>query len=180
MSVRSAEEPMAFDSGEFWRGAILALIFFLLLAPWALIAQGAIETIAHGGAPDSPWSSIPILLFYVPAFAAPWALGALFVVGAPMAFALGRALRREARRGPHLIAFGALGAVVGAATTILWQLWSRMPAPGVTIVYQVARPWWAEADWAMVAGMSAATATAVLAGWLVTVRRALRADRAAV
>ena len=176
MSLRTAAEPMAFGSWEFWRGAILAVIFFLLLAPWVLIAEGAIETRVIGGATETVWSDIPAMLLYVPLFATPWALGALFLVGAPVAFVLGRALRREVRRGLHLIAFGALGAVVGAATTILWQLWSRMPAPGVTIVYQVVRPWWEETDWAMVAGMAAATATAVMAGWWVTVRGALRAD----
>lgn len=110
----------------------------------------------------------------------PMAFGALFFVGAPMAFALGTALRRQARHGPHLAAFGALGAIVGAVTMVVAQLWGRMSAPGVTIVYQIARQWWAEVDWVVVAGMSAATATAVMADWMITVRRALRADRALI
>lgn len=60
----------------------------------------------------------------------PWSLGAL-VLGSPVAHLLGVALRRVRRIAAHAVAFTALGAAIGMATTALAVVapWTGLAMP---------------------------------------------------
>jgi len=174
-SPRTVELPMAFTAWEFIRGALIAWVVFNLSAPLVILAWGLLQTAIRGGGVQA-WASMPIVVVYTPMFAAPWSLGALLLIGAPMAFLLGTALRRISYRAIHLAAFGGLGLAVGAMTMIVWQWWWQIPQPGATITYLVVPGPWDRIDWAMVALMAGVTATAVAFAWRLTSTWALRAD----
>lgn len=173
-SPRSAECPTAFTWGEFFRGAFAAWIGFNLLAPFAMIIVNVIISSIRGSELDSTF--IPIIFIYVPMTAAPWSLGVLLLLGMPMAFMLGTAMRRGPYSAAHLWAFAGLGAFVGTVGIVAWQWWMRWPAPGVTINYMVVRSPWEELDWMLIIAMAATTAAAACFGWRFTMKRALLAD----
>lgn len=142
-SPRTAAEPFAFTRTEFWNGALSAWLWFLLLASVAwMILLG-------------PYAGVAAL------YVVPWSMGATLVFATPAHF-LGRALRRDVRTPVHLAAFAALGAVVGAATTVLLFAVdpSLQQAMGATVI-----------------AVNLATSTiAVPVGWWRAARRALRSD----
>lgn len=141
VSPRTEAEPMAFTSWEFIRGAVTAWWLFLpILAVLHLfLGLGSLIVVVN---------------------ALPWSLGAL-IVFSPAAWLLGRMLRRTARVGIHLLAFAAIGAAIGAATT------------GVAVAVN-------EYDGIDTAPLSAlhitAATIAVALGWRSTARRALRTE----
>ncbi|UOQ90740.1 hypothetical protein MUN74_07510 [Agromyces endophyticus] len=148
---------MAFTFGEFARGAMWAWWTF----QWVyLLANLAVDVVvaffAHG-------SSMSLGLFWS-VFAFLWSVGALLLLGGPLAWLLGRSLRRVPRSFWHLIAFGALGLVVGAVTTLVatqwfgfWPVWSSLSAMSTAIA-------------------AVSTAIAVAFGWRRTAKRALAGD----
>lgn len=143
-SPRTDTEPMAFTGWEFFRGAVTAW--------WVFLPTLAVLHIWLGA-----WALIVVLN------ALTWSFGAL-VAGAPLAWMLGRMLRRVPRVGIHLLAFAVLGAIVGVATT--WVAIATMSGPRTTGV-------------AVLAALHVIAATvAVGIGWWSTARRALREDAA--
>lgn len=167
-SPRTAALPMAFTGQEFARGALAAWGWFLaLFAPVACLHY-AVYVVSG---PTSYWSvsstgfaMIPVVLLAGYCYVVPWSLAGL-LVGMPLAYGIGLALRRVGNRIIHLAVFGALGALVGAAATTAGALWN----------YSAAGTLPPEAVWA-VAIYAALTAVSVALGWSFTVSRALRAD----
>lgn len=147
-SPRTDAEPMRFTRWEFARGAIAAWGWFLVLHQLLLL----FPLVGYG-----VWGLYATV---------PWSLGAL-LLGSPVAFALGWAMRRQTRVSWHLSAFAALGLVIGAAATTL-ALW--LPAWGL--------PDAGFREMTLPAVLVAASASpAVALGWWFTARRALAADR---
>ncbi len=94
---------MGFSRAEFIRGAIAALVWFLVIHQLALL-------VPMGG-----------IGFVTLSLTLPWSFGAL-LVGSPPAFLLGRALRAESHRWVHQVVFAIFGLAVGVLTTAL-ALW---------------------------------------------------------
>ncbi len=138
-SPRTDAEPMAFTRAEFWSGAVSAWMWFVPLAmlPWVVML--------------GPYS--PVALLYI----VPWSLGAVVVFFVP-AFVLGQALRRQPRVPVHLVAFAALGLLIGASTT--------------AVVFAVDGHLGETAGSTVLAVNLAASAIAVPTGWWRSARRA--------
>jgi cation transport ATPase len=110
---RSDAEPMAFTDGELARGAITAGVTFVLVVPAATTLLVLLTT-----PPQSLGISIYVVLIATLIGVAPATV--LFVIaGAPLARAIGRALRRERRSWPHLLAFASLGAVASVLASLV-------------------------------------------------------------
>ncbi|QEW03864.1 hypothetical protein [Microbacterium lushaniae] len=126
---------MRFTGAEFFRGAIAAWVWFLVLHQLALLLP-----LAFTG-----WIGLWVTV--------PWSLGAL-VVGAPVAYAIGMLMRRQSRIIWHLVAFSAFGLGVGAVTTCLavwlqpqWLGATGFISPSTVLVALSAAPavalgWW--------------------------------------
>ncbi len=175
-SPRSEERPMAFTAGEFIRGALAAWGLFVLISPFALAGYGTVGSLILTGRSDAEWI-VPTLLIS-PMILVPYSLGAL-VIGAPLALLLGLSLRRIRRRAVHIACFAGLGALVGAAATIVFTWMSTIPPSGVTVIHHVPPPTLGErilGNGPMILLFAAVTALTVALGWLITATRALRAD----
>lgn len=143
-SPRTAAEPMAFTWREFRRGALTAWGVFNVLAPVVIAAL----TVVIESPTGSAGAAVYVLVF-APLLLVPISFAALVVLGAPLAYALGRGLRRTASEGAHLAAFVALGAVVGAtagaivltAFRLEWSPWAILLCAAVT-AFPVAFGWW--------------------------------------
>jgi hypothetical protein len=96
---------MRFTRAEFFRGAIAAWVWFLVLHQLALLLPLAFMGWI------GLWATVP------------WSLGAL-VVGAPIAYGLGMLMRRQSQIIRHVAAFSAFGLGIGAVTTFL-AVWSQ-------------------------------------------------------
>lgn len=153
---------MGFTAWEFIRGATMAPLVFLLLSPASWVVVAVVAAIAARD--PAQLSSAGMMLVLIPAYASPWAAGATLVLGAPLAWLLGRALRRVARIRIHVVAFAVLGALVGAVTCVVapWfmfpasvsgttmfngLIWSALLAPASAVA--VAFSWWRTASWAL-------------------------------
>lgn len=146
-SPRTDAAPMAFTAGEFVRGALYAWGLFLGLSTLAFVP-------------------LFLSMFWLPLYVTlPWSLGAL-LIGAPIAYVLGRMLLRVHSLVVHVVAFTTFGAAVGVATTALAMAaeWTGLSQPSFT-GYAVP----------MIVVCAAATA-AVPLGWWLTASRALRRD----
>jgi len=128
---RSADEPMAFTDAELARGAIITGVAFVLASPIVMIAL----TLATTHYPQSVGIWIYVILVATVVGIAPATLITV-IACTPVARAIGRALRRERRRWPHLLAFAGLGAAasVVAAIVVGLAMWaasagSHGPAP---------------------------------------------------
>lgn len=150
-SPRTTAEPMAFTRAEFVRGAIAAWVLFLLLHQFVLLFR-----VSYFGFLALYWTF-------------PWSV-AMLLLGSPVAYALGRALRRQARVVWHFLAFTVLGLVVGAAGTA-GAIW--IPVWNVD-----AQRLGDDGSLAVLVAVSAAPAVAL--GWWFTAGRALALDRGAV
>ena len=115
---RTDAEPMAFTGPEFFRGAVSAWI-------WAMVLPVLVWTVCTGGA------GVASALFVIPAATA------ATVLCAGLAWTLGRTLRRVRRIGIHVVLFALLGAVVGAATTVAYCLSSSGELVGFSPVLYV-------------------------------------------
>jgi len=101
---RSWREPMAFGLGEFCRGALRAWAWYLLSVAVVAAAYGSINLVVMALMWATPISFVATLVW------------------APVAYAVGRVLRRVRRTSTHVIAFTAVGAVSGAVTMCLFLL----------------------------------------------------------
>jgi len=169
--LRTTEHPMAFTAWEFIRGALLAWLFFVLLAPLAVTIG-----MTNPASITATFAYLPMILIIAPLYAVPWSAGALLALGVPLALVLGLLLRGVASVRLHLICFAALGAFVGGVTTVV-QLWSRtIPQPGVTYYGDQPSVWdLLPGSVPLLVSMQLITAIGVTLGWWITARRALRA-----
>ncbi|MDQ2697562.1 MAG: hypothetical protein M3Y46_02080 [Actinomycetota bacterium] len=121
VSPRTAAEPMTFTDAELVRGAVTAGLTFVLVAPLTMI----VLTVATTRYPQSLGISVYVMLIVTLVGVAPSTLLTV-VVATPIARAVGRALRRERRRWPHLLAFAGLGAVASvlASTIVGLLIWA--------------------------------------------------------
>jgi len=145
--------PWAFSVPEFVRGAIIAWAAFVVVAS---LTHGSILAWDFARASDeqSPLTTL-LASIYLAVFSLPWMLPwtvAGLVIGAPIAFGIGRLLRRERRRAVHLLAFATLGFLVGLAFLLLqgWVTGETHPRYPLAILLggliasaSVAFGWWA-------------------------------------
>jgi hypothetical protein len=168
-SPRTAALPMAFTGQEFARGALAAWGWFLaLFAPVACLHY-AVYVVSG---PTSYWSvsstgfaMIPVVLLAGYCYVVPWSLAGL-LVGMPLAYGIGLALRRVQSRTIHLAVFGTLGMIVGAGATTAEAFRNSS-----TVATLPSEAIWAIPIYAVLASIS------VLLGWMYTVGHALMADR---
>ena len=168
-SPRTAVEPMAFTRDELGRGAFCAWAIFMALMQggltiWMLAGSG-LTTMSFS--PVSWWSTLVGTVLLVGIYAG--LIGGVIsllvmVLCLPVAWLLGQALQRAPVLGLHLLAYSALGVVVGAAAR--GAVWLLFPGGGI------------ENPVGWIVAISAAVA--VPAGWWLTARRALREDRGSV
>ncbi|CAH0202862.1 hypothetical protein SRABI121_02531 [Microbacterium sp. Bi121] len=125
---------MAFSRAEFFRGAIASWLWFIVVHQLCLL-------LTMGG------YGVVVLSLTLP-----WSFGAL-LIGSPLAYLIGRALRGERRRWVHELIFGLFGLVVGVLTTALavWLTGDGLGDPA---------GWWPIA-----AIMAASACPAVVLGW---------------
>lgn len=127
--VRTAEEPFAFTRDEWLFGAFQSWLAFVILACAAMAA----------------WSVLPSLparldgLAWLPMIVIMTAIiggGASFVVmliGLPVTYALGRALRHTASTAVHLTTYAGLGATIGALALGIFWLAGEAPWPALAV-----------------------------------------------
>lgn len=165
-SPRSANEPMAFTDAELLRGAFIAGLTFVLAAPLVAI----VVTIASPHDPQTLGIAISVILIATLTALVPITVLTLIVM-TPIARAIGRRLRREPRRWPHLLAFGGLGVVASAAASAVVGLlmWAATSGSTGANPLSVIAP--IGLLLAPIAGGSAAW------GWWRASRRALARDR---
>ena len=92
----------------------------------------------------------------LPLVTAPWAAAATVALGMPLAALLGLALRRVARTWIHVIAFAALGGIVGTVACLVACEVVALGAP---------TGWNFAAFLAPAAAAAAGTARGLMAGW---------------
>jgi hypothetical protein len=164
-SPRTSEQPMAFQFGEFARGALIAWGWFLLLSLPALVIAAVISAWeTASGAYDGWLNTIGLTIFfwviYGGFFVLAWSIGAL-LLGAPLAYLLGFLLRGVAGIRIHLAAFTLFGIGLGIAVACTTPLPTEiLPWPNTTTPFVLA------------AGI------AIPVGWHRTARRALANDAA--
>jgi len=146
---------MAFTAGELIRGAFFTWAVFTITSIVPVFITRAVEG-------DSPWSVLDATFSIIVAWYA--GIFAFFatIVGALAAWGIGHALREQARLWPHLLAHGALAAVVGAATYGVFTFEAGDRGEGFL--------WTAYTLWTIVT---------VLFGWWATQALARRRDRRA-
>ncbi|MBN7793216.1 hypothetical protein [Microbacterium esteraromaticum] len=134
---------MNFSRAEFLRGALAAWLWFLILHQVFLL----FPTAGYG--------------YIALQFSVPWSFGAL-LVGSPIAFMIGRALRTDPRKWVHVTAFASFGLLLGVLTTTI-ALWLALDGDFAE--------WWV--FFSLVA-ISASPAVAL--GWWYAASRALKSD----
>jgi hypothetical protein len=158
---------MAFTDAELVRGAISTGVTFVLLAPVLMI----VLTLATTHDPQSLGIAIYVILVATFVGVIPFTLLTV-VVATPVARAIGRALRRERRRWPHLLAFAGLGAVTSVLVSTVAGLlmWTATAEQGGPIPLEFTLPFGL-----LLAPIAAASSAW---GWWRTSRRALARDAA--
>lgn len=117
-TVLTERGPMDFTRHEFWRGVWASWCIFLLSMTVALITVGLVES----GPPfGPPGSSIAVLLIYGVPIGGVISL-VVMLLGAPLAWGLGRLLAKTESVAVHLLVYAALGVVVGASVIVIPQL----------------------------------------------------------
>lgn len=161
---------MAFTAWELIRGAIVAWVTFLMIAPALNVIVIYVSSAFWSSGEESnlPPTLSPGFLLFASALSAltlflPWSFGAIVALGLPSAYLLGFGLRKTSAVSTHLLAFAGLGALVGAATTLV----AAQVIEGELFT--------GESLSALVVNV-AATASSVALGWRFTAKRALRAD----
>lgn len=164
---RTPDAPMAFTSTELVHGAVAAGATFLVAAPVLTIAAMTILS------PGTFAFAIMVVAFGTLLVLAP-ATVVMCIAFTPIARRIGRGLRGEPRRWPHLVAYGALGALASAVASVaVGAILGAFAVDGVRVLEGIAfvTPWGGML--APVAGGSAAL------GWFLAARRALALDRRA-
>lgn len=164
VSPRTAEEPMAFTRAELGRGAFLAWCTFmiLLLGFFVVVAIAAATGRLLSGDPFNVLSELYISMAVI-AYAGLVGGSVGFVAmlaGTPLAWLIGRALRRVRHIGIHLLSFTAFGALAGLGVA------------GIFSVVNLGALHLAPVLWLL----PIMTAIAVPTGWWLTVRRARREE----
>lgn len=152
---RTPERPMAFGPGDLWRGAWTAWCVFMVML---LVVMTALTL------PSGDIGLTAVVLLYAVLIGGVVAL-LVMLVFTPVAWLLGRALVRVRVVAVHVLAFTALGAVVGLAVLLLFIVFGA-DAESVFA---------SESGWAVMGG----SAVSVVAGWAHAARRARRSDMAA-
>lgn len=167
-SRRTPELPMAFSAWEFIRGALLAWLAFLLLAPIMFMLAVAIMGAAASFGDFAVSAVVFGLMGLITIF--PWAIAAL-IVGSPLAFLLGRSLRRVTRISVHLLLFAAFGLLLGVVA-------SAVATPLINLSDAPPTEYWESIldSLHFIIGAVLASAIAVPLGWWITAKLALRAD----
>jgi len=165
MSVRTAEKPMAFETGEFVFGAFLAWATFMVLMLGSLAMASVLSVAASPASVNA--SELLNLVFAVLCVA--FFFGGLFSVGAtlvvaPIAAWLSHRLEHVRDLRMHLAVYAGLGAVIGALFSAVLAT-----APGWTVA----------GIWAIALVTTVICATATAFGWWCAARRAWRHDRKA-
>lgn len=168
-SPRTAEAPMAFTTSELVGGVITAAVAFNIAAPVLTIAVAAIADPRYVG------FAAYVVLFAWFLVVAPSTL-VMCLAFTPLARVIGRAMRAEARRWPHLLVYAGLGATASVAASILAGLvigalsggGARTIGDGIAFLF----------PWGGILAPIAAGSAAV--GWYRAWRRAIAADRRAV
>lgn len=145
---RSAERPMAFTPGEFFRG----LAWAMLLVP---IGIGVAMNIGSSGTTSDGVETIVWLVVFMPFFA--WAYGFFylapaFVVGGILAYLLGRALIRCRFLTLHFAAFTLLGGIIASLTYRLTNgmaFVQESASGGIICGLAVGVSWWLTAVFAL-------------------------------
>lgn len=170
-SPRTADEPMAFTKAEFWHGVGCAWAGFLALLLAIEIVASIVSDLSYSAQEGTQFLSslsfLPTVLI-VSLVVGGAVSGLSLLIGAPLAYRLAIALRRESRVFIHLIAFalfgGLFGFVIGSAVYALVFMSSSTAVQPLAVF--------------SVGGIAAAaTSTAVAIAWAVAARRALRAER---
>lgn len=151
---------MSFTGPEFLRGAIFTVLSFTLGFPLSTLIPGVAEVL-RGGSP-APAKTLALYLLLSTGYTGLVATASCAVIGAPLAFLVGRLLRRQPNRWLHRVCFSLLGVVIGAAesTVVLLPLSSEFnELPGT-----------------LIPSTAALTALTVWAGWEFACARAIRGD----
>jgi len=150
---------MAFTPREFALGAFLAWVIYLAFTAGLWIWAGVLALLA--------------VLFAIPA-----SLTSLLLVGAPLSYALGHALRAVRRRRIHVLAHSGAAVVAALAGIVihlsLFDGFVNLTAPHLPDLASLGSVW----IFALLQG--AVTIPAVLLGWELTMQRALSRDAAAL
>ena len=169
-SPRTPKRPMAFTAAELSRGAVWAWLSFLILLTSLFVVPTLISLVASlwspaslDGLPPTGGAMLGGLQYLIIVLVIGGTIsGLVTLVAAPLAGAIGRRLAGTRPAWIHASAYLLLGAVVGGAV-------------GLGIGALVTR----ESPYTLVfAGLGAGlTAPAAVAGWWITMRKALRDDR---
>lgn len=161
LSPRTVDEPMAFTAEELVGGVLRGAGIFAVAAPVLTIA--AVFIFFPESAPSS--AAVVVMVWFVVVLPAALVAALVFT---PVARAVGWRLRRERRRWPHLLSYGALGAcaavVAGAAAGLVIGGLAGAPFAAIASTTSIA------AIYAPVAAVSTSL------GWYLRMRSALRAD----
>ena len=161
-SPRSAKHPMAFTGWELVRGALIAVAVF---EPLSAVVLVILATTRRSDDRSGLGSMMRTLVLYLPT-ATMFTLIAMFILGLPLAWSLGTALRRLRPFWVHLVAFALLGALVAAVVELV-ALRFPLDSSGTAI------------DWGLVTWLYLTPAGIGTAfGWWCTATLALRRDRA--
>lgn len=148
---------MAFTGKEFARGAFAAWVVFMVLLFSTLVVAGVLESGEPWG---PPLSVITLYLIYGIPIGALVSAVVTFVMS-PVAWAIGRGLRRQPRLPAHVAAYLLLGSAIGVLLVFGSAVVSRGDVGSLVTNWF---PWFA----------ATACAVSVAAGWGWTVRRAVR------
>ncbi|WP_156138856.1 hypothetical protein [Microbacterium mangrovi] len=162
MSPRTADEPRAFTGDEFVRGAGIAYVLFQPIGA-LVFSVGMILEVSPGAQPNVVGTIFGgALLWLVPGLLVS---GLVTLLGMPLAYLLGRRMRRVDRDWIHVLAFFGYGLAVGLAVEYVFSIGSGNPFG--TLLQ----------PWSMMRADSWASGVVVSLGWLITSRAALARDR---
>ncbi|WP_334148282.1 hypothetical protein [Microbacterium sp.] len=116
---------MDFTRREFWRGVWASWGIFMISLIASLITVGLVEV---DGSYGSPFGLAFLLLLYGVPMGGAISLTAM-LIGAPVAWSIGRLLLRTDSFAWHLTAYAALGGGVGASVIAIAQVLSRSTDP---------------------------------------------------
>lgn len=164
-SPRTADEPMAFNLLDLIKGALWAWLVFLVVLGLGLTVFAIVtEVRAPSGAFFATAYAIVLMLGYSALYAGGIGL-VVTVVLTPVAWMLGRVLRRQRSIRLHLLAYTALGGAIAALaagylTVIGWNVAIALQHPVVVTCF-------------------VAAVVSVPIGWWLSARVALKDDRKA-
>ena len=151
---------MAFTGPEFLRGAIFTVLSFTVGFPLSTLIPGM--TVMWQGGSSSQDGSLVLYLLLFTGYSGLVATAFCALIGAPIAFLIGRLLRQQPNRWLHRFCFLLLGLVSGAA--------------GPYLVFLPFSPGISDLPGTLIPLTAVLTALAVWAGWEFACARAIRGD----